>query len=203
MPDRVVVFFDYQNVYGGARRHFHDRWESAQYGHVDPVKLAQHLAQDSPFDRELTQVRIYRGQPDATKQSVSYGASRRQHAVWERDPLVHLTTRPLRYPQNWPDERAQEKGIDVQLSLDFAMLAVQGAYDVGILMSADTDLKPALEYVAAMNGNQGPRAEVAAWSSEGQHSSRLSIRGTKLYCHWVNETTYQRVQDTTEYTKDT
>ncbi|MEU9126542.1 NYN domain-containing protein [Kitasatospora sp. NPDC048540] len=204
MADRVIVFFDYQNVYGGARRQFHSHWEPPECGHVDPVALAHHIAKDSPYDRELTQIRIYRGQPDSTKQPGSYGASRRQHAVWQRDPLVHLVTRPLRYPQNWPAERAQEKGIDVQLALDFAGLAFQGLYDVGIMMSADTDLKPALEYVVGLSpNNRKPRAEVAAWSAKGQHSPRLSIPGASLYCHWVGEDVYKRVKDTTEYTKTT
>ncbi|WP_280727791.1 NYN domain-containing protein [Kitasatospora sp. MAA4] len=201
------MFFDYQNVYMGARRRFHDAWEPAPCGQFDPVELAQYIARDSPFDRELAQVRIYRGQPDSTKQPGSYGASRRQHARWQRDPLVHLVTRPLRYPQNWPNqqpgERPQEKGIDVQLTLDFAVMAARGQYDVGIMMSTDTDLKPALEFVADLTRQDGkPRAEVAAWSAAGQHSPRLSIAGKPpLYCHWVGEDIYRRVKDTTDYTK--
>ncbi|MFJ2778566.1 NYN domain-containing protein [Kitasatospora sp. NPDC087315] len=201
MPDRVIVFLDYQNVYGGARRRFHSHWEPSACGHVNPVALAQHITRDSPYDRQLTQVRIYRGQPDATKQPGSYGASRRQHAMWQRDPLVHLVTRPLRYPQGWPADPAQEKGIDVQLAVDFVALASQDAYDIGIMMSADTDLKPALEFVAALNNNRKPRAEVAAWSSAGQHSPRLSIPGTSLYCHWVGDAVYRQVRDTTDYAK--
>jgi hypothetical protein len=49
--------------------------------------------------------------------------------------------RPLRYPKAWPAERAQEKGVDVALAVDFVMLAVTGAHDVGILVSTDTDLR--------------------------------------------------------------
>ncbi|MGH7745528.1 MAG: NYN domain-containing protein, partial [Candidatus Dormibacteria bacterium] len=64
MADRVVVFVDYQNVYRLARSTFHDHALDPHWcGQVDPVKLALHLVSDSPFDRELTQVRIYRGQP--------------------------------------------------------------------------------------------------------------------------------------------
>ncbi|MFD8896347.1 NYN domain-containing protein [Streptomyces ardesiacus] len=202
MSDRVVVFYDYQNTYMQARRLYHPSWEDWSKGQFDPVALAQHLATDSPYDRHLHQVRIYRGQPDATRQPGSYGASRRQHAQWESDPLVKLVTRPLRYPSAWPTERAQEKGIDVQLTLDFAVMATRGEYDVGIMMSADTDLKPALEYVAELMASRGrPRAEVAAWSIQGQHCRRLAISGRNLYCHWIGEDVYKKVQDKTDYTR--
>jgi hypothetical protein len=66
-------------------------------GQVDPVKLGHHLAADSPFSRELTQVRIYRGQPDGKLDPRGYAASRRQHATWQRSPLTALVTRPLRF----------------------------------------------------------------------------------------------------------
>lgn len=42
---------------------------------------------------------------------------------------------------------------------------MQDEYDVGILMSTDTDLKPALEGVTQLTNR---RAEVAAWSSPRQ-----------------------------------
>ncbi|MER6554600.1 NYN domain-containing protein [Streptomyces sp. NPDC001725] len=201
MSDRVVVFYDYQNTYMQARRLYHERWEGWNKGQFDPVALAQHLAADSPYGRHLHQVRIYRGQPDASRQPGSYGASRRQHAQWERNPLVKLVTRPLRYPTAWPQERAQEKGIDVQLSMDFAVMATRGEFDVGIMVSADTDLKPALEYVAELTASRGrPRAEVAAWSVDGQHCRRLAIKGRNLYCHWVGEDIYKTVRDDTDYT---
>ena len=170
-----------------------------------PIKLAEHLAQDSPFDRELTQVRIYRGQPDGKLDPHGYAASRRQHAAWRLSPLVRLTTRPLRYPAGWPErslpgERPAEKGIDVALTLDFAVMAVRGEYDVGILMSTDTDLKPALEFVAGLTNEHGrPRAEVASWSGPGQNNRRLAIKTRNLYCHWIGEETYRKIADSTDY----
>jgi hypothetical protein len=152
----------------------------------------------------LTQVRIYRGQPDSRRDPRGYGASRRQHAEWVKSPLVNLTVRALRYPYGWPKEsqpgeRPQEKGIDVALAMDFALMAVRREYEVGILMSTDTDLKPALEYVAGLTGDGGPRAEVAAWSGTAQYSRRLSIKTRKLYCHWVDEAAYRSIADPRDY----
>jgi uncharacterized LabA/DUF88 family protein len=208
VPDRVVVFLDWQNVYRGAREAYcalqSPHWE----GQVDPVTLGRHLADDSPYDRRLKQVRIYRGQPDASKDRKGYAACSRQVGIWRQSPLVHVTTRTLRYPQGWPNplqpgDRPQEKGIDVALAIDYVVMAVQDEYDVGILMSTDTDLKPALEAVAALKPTHGKRAEVAAWSVAGRHDRRLAIPGRNLYCHWMGEIVYNRIVDATDYSKGT
>ena len=201
---RVVVFLDWQNVYKGARETYCAFGAPHWQGQVDPVALGEHLAADSPFDRELHEVRIYRGQPDGKLDPRGYAASRRQHAAWQRSPLVTLITRPLRYPRGWPvtsapGERPQEKGIDVALALDFALMAVRGEYDVGILMSTDTDMKPALEAVAGMSHSPGPRAEVASWSIAGRHNRRLAIPSRNLYCHWIDKGAYDRIADSTDY----
>jgi uncharacterized LabA/DUF88 family protein len=207
LPDRVVVFLDYQNVYRGARRTFHAADDLYWCGQVDPLRLARHIVADSPFDRELAQVRVYRGQPSGKFDPKGYGAARRQVAAWHTSPLVQTVTRPLRYPERWPHgsppgDRPQEKGIDVALTLDFVVMALRGEYDVGVLFSTDTDLKPALEFVADLtNLNGTPRAEVAAWSGRGQHNKRLAIKTRNLYCHWIGESTYQAVADHTDYTK--
>lgn len=208
MSDRVIVFFDWQNVYRGAREAFHSHGDPHWCGQIDPVVIAQMLAADSPFDRELAEVRIYRGRPDNTRDAKSYAACIRQVSSWRRSPLVDVTLRTLRYPPGWPDShesgaKPQEKGIDVALAIDFVMMAVEGKYDVGILISTDTDLKPALEVVANLtNTRGGPRAEVAAWSrSSQQHSRRLSISNRKLYCHWLDKSAYDAAADTTNYSR--
>lgn len=161
----MVVFLDWQNLYKGAREAFCTLHAAHWQGQVDPVALAKHLAADSPFNRELKQVRIYRGQPDSILDPKGFSASSRQAAAWQRSPLVDLTMRTLRYPKGWPAssrlaERPQEKGIDVALAIDYVVMAVRREFEVGILMSTDTDMKPALEAVAqltATQGHDGPR----------------------------------------------
>lgn len=67
-------------------------------------------------------------------------------------------------------------------------------------MSTDTDLKPALEYVARLNRARAkPRAEVAAWSGENMRNRRLSISGGKLWCSWLSVDAYEAVRDKTNY----
>ncbi|MGH8835720.1 MAG: NYN domain-containing protein [Actinomycetes bacterium] len=205
MSDRVIVFLDWQNVYMGARETFctlaAPHWE----GQVNPVQLAQHLTDDSPYDRTLNQVRIYRGRPDAAVDTKGYAACLRQAGIWEQSALVKTIMRTLRYPRGWPTAHAtgtrpQEKGIDVALAVDFVTMAVRREYDIGILMSTDTDLKPALEFVAELTRARGsPRAEVSAWSAPGQYNRRLSISSRNLYCHWVSEHIYSQVSDHTNY----
>jgi uncharacterized LabA/DUF88 family protein len=204
MTDRVVVFLDWQNVYRGAREAFcgyaAPHWE----GQVHPLALGQLIAADSPFDRQLHQVRVYRGQPDATRDPRGYAANARQVAAWRKSPLVQVTMRTLRYPYGWPNshqpgEKPQEKGIDVALAIDFVSMAVAGEFEVAVLMSTDTDLKPALEAVARLTPTQGVRAEVASWSSPVGHSRRLSISSRRLYCHWLGKDTYDQIVDATNY----
>jgi hypothetical protein len=78
-------------------------------------------------------------------------------------------------------------------------MAVRGEYDVGILMSTDTDMKPALEAVVSMAQSSGPRVDVAAWSAPGRLSRRLAIGSRNLYCHWVGKDVYDRIADPTDY----
>ena len=204
MTDRVVVFLDWQNVYKGAREAFCSYGAPHWEGQVQPLALGRLVAADSPFDRQLHQVRVYRGQPDATRDPKGYAANARQIATWRRSPMVDVTVRTLRYPRGWPSshrdgEKPQEKGIDVALAIDFVTLAVAGEYEVGVLMSTDTDLKPALEAVARLTPTRGVRAEVAAWSSAAGHSRRLSISSRRLYCHWLGKDAYNQVADPSDY----
>lgn len=120
----------------------------------------------------------------------------RQIAFWSRSARVQVVARPLRYPHGWPAKKPEEKGIDVSIAVDFVLMAARGDYDVGILMSADTDLKPALEAVVDLGA---ARVEVAAWSSQYGHSRRLAISGRSLWCHWLDESEYRQVEDTRDY----
>lgn len=201
MAARVAVFLDYQNVYMGARSAFHPYGSPSQNGQIDPHRLGRLLASKGPpgVDREFSEVRVYRGQPDSAKDPRGYAANDRQCSHWRTQPKTKVTTRTLRYPRAWPEERAQEKGIDVQLAIDLVAGAVRSEYEVGILMSTDTDLKPALEFVRDVQSDLYPRCEVAAWSSPDGYSRRLSIPGRQIWCHWLDEADYRSVADSTNY----
>jgi uncharacterized LabA/DUF88 family protein len=199
---RVVIFVDYQNVYRRARDAFHDhRTDPFWIGQVNPVSLGNLIVRLSgESNRSLQQVRMYRGMPNASKDQTGYAAARRQIADWERSPLVHVTSPPFRYPADYPSTRPQEKGIDVQIAVDFVMMAVRDEYHVGIIMSNDTDLRPPLEEILALNRQT---VEVAAWSPPFAQRRRLSVPGVPLRCHWINQIEYENVRDNNDYTNRT
>jgi uncharacterized LabA/DUF88 family protein len=198
---RVIVFLDYQNVYNGAREAFDLRADPSRYGQIDPLRLAELIVARHPEESHLDGVRLYRGRPDSAKQPQAYGANMRQSDAQEKRGrgLVKVITRTLRYPHDWPSTPAQEKGMDVALAVDFVTMAVSGAYDIGVLMSTDTDLVPALEAVFEIDGRSYPRCEVAAWSRPGAYSRRLHVPGKKLWCHWLKPEDYAAVEDLTDY----
>lgn len=207
MPDkprqRLILFLDAQNFYRGARRAFFSPQDSSVCGQIDPMKLAELLCSlrkqpDNTEDTIAHEVRIYTGRPDATKEPKSYAANVKQCNAWAAAgaKVIH---RSLRYPLDWPLSKAQEKGIDVTLAIDFVALAVQGKYDVGVIASSDTDLKPALEFVYSEYGKLcNAKVEVTAWHSLNS-LSRLSIPGAKLWCHWLDRSHYDSIEDNTDY----
>jgi uncharacterized LabA/DUF88 family protein len=198
MADRVAVFLDYQNIWHGARdAFFRGPAVPSPFGNVDPAQLGRMLASRTP-GRVLADVRVYQGMPSSVRDPRSYGASRRRGMAWQSAGAT-VVTNPLRYPPGWPRVPAQEKGTDVALAVDFVVMALSGLYDVGILMSADTDLLPALQAVAAVNGNRRPRCEVAAWLPPGGKASQLRLATVRLWCHYLDMDDYKGVADLTRY----
>jgi len=195
---RLVLFVDNQNFYKGARRAFFPNPISHIDGQFNPVQLGQLIASRpvGGTTRVLHQVRVYTGQPSATKDSKGYAANRRQCATWKKWG-AEVIARPLRYPYDWPTSKSQEKGTDVALAIDFIALAIDGEYDIGVLASADTDLKPALEFVyKRYQGISG--VEVAAWRSPVQ-SVRLFVPGAKIWCDWLHKADFNQIADLTDY----
>jgi len=204
MTDRVMAFIDYRNVYRGARDCFHEPYAPSVAGQTHPILLGEHIVANSPFVRELDSVRVYRGLPSATRDSRANAAFKRQVEAWSDDPRTVVVARTLSYPRGWPNrcqpgEKPQEKGIDVALSVDFVRLALGDQYDVGVVVSTNTDLLPALETVAHSTDK---RVEVAAWSGRSGHNQRLSIEGdAQPWCHWLDREVYERVCDMTNYSR--
>jgi uncharacterized LabA/DUF88 family protein len=191
-----MVFIDYQNVTSTAYDCFPRISRSRQFTHIDPVRLAELIVSRRPFPCELVGVRVYRGRPSPDRQRGAAAVNDIQASEWERDPRVTVVRRPLRYPSGYPVERPQEKGVDVILAIDFVRLAIDHAYDVGILVSHDTDLMPALETVRDLGL---AHVEVSGWS----HCKRLWYPGTRLpWHHELSEGAYQAVCDDTDYLKD-
>ena len=202
MPDEVVVYIDSENTRMGARDaffpggapHFTD-------GQFSPLALGELLIGRAPveFHRKLKEVRVYTGRPDATRHPRNYTAHMNQCAAWESVGAC-VVWKPLRYPPDFPASRPQEKGVDVQLAIDLVTHSFSRYFDVAIVISTDTDLRPALEWVA-WRTDPGPRVELAAWRSPTSNQ-RIHVNAPrKTWCHWLDHDDYRAVRDETDYTR--
>jgi hypothetical protein len=103
-------------------------------------------------------------------------------------PIVRGTTTGVR--------QARAASVSPSVPLD---ATVGLHYDIGIVMSTDTDLVRALEAVCDLQRAWGtPRVEVASW---GPTKKRLRVDGFMVWCHWLDENDYQAVRDQTSYLK--
>ena len=197
MPLRLALFIDGQNAYRRARALFFPSPQSGRDGHFRPMDLGRLIADrggPNGAPCTLSDVRIYSGEPDARRDPRTYAAHRRQTHRWASDGAT-VITRSLRYPRGWPTVPAQEKGIDVALAVDFVKLGIEGDYNVGVMLSTDNDLLPALEVVRGHDPGR-IHVSVAAWSAPGHHQ-RLRLPG--LWCHWLDLADYNAVADQTRY----
>jgi hypothetical protein len=94
--------------------------------------------------------------------------------------------------------RPREKGIDVKLAIDVVRTTLlESDHDVTIVISADTDLLPALELVAERRG--ATSIEVAAWQGPNWSPSPLGLAGQPVRQHLLSRDVYNRVEDTRNY----
>ena len=198
-----MLFVDAQNAYRGAKESFFGNDARSAAGQFDPMKLGKVIeSRGGPSEAPcaLRAVRIYTGRPDAAKDPATYAAHMRQCAAWEAGGAT-VIWRSLRYPRGWPNERAQEKGVDVALAIDFVTLAVAEEFDVGVIMSTDNDFAPALEFV--QNRYPGIRyAAVAGWQGSRQKGNRqIFTRNARVWPHWLTRQDYDAVADWTAYGK--
>ena len=198
---RVMLFIDVQNTYQGARTSFFNGSGPSLSGQFSPMALGRLIeSRGGPegATTTLVEVRSYTGRPDSHRDPKTYAAHMKQCEGWQLDG-VSVIHRGLRYPRDWPTHPAQEKGIDTALAIDFVTMAVDGLYDVGVILSTDTDLVPALEFVQSrFTGDR--HVAVAAWRSPSSRR-RLSIPGTNIWCHWLNRDDYDSVADLTNYNR--
>ncbi|MCE0510829.1 NYN domain-containing protein [Microbacterium sp. KKR3/1] len=209
MAERVVVFFDWQNIYKRAREAFGYDDSPAYKGQADPIDLALLLAgkhaENMGVEVELTQIRIYRGRPTQQHDPRGYNAFQRQAARWSRNNKVRPRFNDLRYPEDWGEPGCaapREKGIDVALAVDLVSMAHNDDMDVAIVMSADYDLVPAIQEVVTrrIHRGVGPVVSVAAWKSEHNgRPLRIRLQSDALWCHWLSEQDFWSVEDDTDY----
>jgi hypothetical protein len=165
---RTSIVVDYQNLHLTG----HGLFESSKHlpRHktlLDPLLFARQLliarnrAQHEGYPAAVLQrVLVFRGQPSPEHDAQGYARSLAQKSHWERDRRVAVTLRPLKYEyQRDATGRLatdhlgrkivlsgpREKGVDVLCALSVMRLVREGATDLVILASSDSDLSPVLD----------------------------------------------------------
>lgn len=100
----------------------------------------------------------------------------------------------------WQDGRetdwnAEEKGIDVLMALAIALGARDNLYDVGVVVSADSDLAPAIDVALAA----GKSIETAMWWSSQHPNRKLRTSGTPFPHHRLDDEVFNWVADPIDY----
>jgi uncharacterized LabA/DUF88 family protein len=200
LEPRAHLFIDYQNVHLTAYNAFGRLGAQPYESLIDPARLAAAIdAERAVTGRPgtISAISVYRGLPSADKEPGANRRNQAQTAQWTRDRRVSVTPRPLKYPPDWPDSPAREKGIDVRLAVDFTRSALLRLADVLILASRDTDLAPALEL--AMEIPDGPTVEVCNWAGTGRLRLGSRSRRPDPWCVFLDEAAYRASLDTRVY----
>jgi hypothetical protein len=180
-------------MYRSARRAFGLEGHPPHFGNFRPIALARVLTQAA--DRELEQARIYTGVPTARRDRKGNAITQRRIAAWINDSpgLIQVFPRPLSYP---PPE-GREKGVDVELAIDLVRLALDDAYDVAVLASADTDLVPAVQFVVERCENK--IVETATWEpapgNEAVTAAPIDIPGGGATRRTIEQRHFDRIAD--------
>lgn len=199
-PQKVAVYFDWQNAYKTAREAFDLLNMPNEHGNFSPYRLARILAAANGRGKtggELVRVEVHRGLPSQRYDPTGYAANRRQSAAWEaeRPGIVIPKLRPLRYPRDYPAEPAVEKGVDVQLAVSAIEASLTKRCHVAIIVSHDTDLLPVPETISRLLG--GHRVETASWSSPS-FQSRLRPKPA-VYHHLISRQVFEAVETPVNY----
>ncbi|WP_053386983.1 NYN domain-containing protein [Leucobacter japonicus] len=195
----VELFIDYQNLHHSAHESFCRSDDDVRDCLIHPMKFAIEVLKKRTNETgqqglSIQAVNLYRGMPNPRKEPRLASAASKQHSAWGRyDPRIKVHTRSLRYPEEWPDAKAEEKGVDVLLAVQLAQAAIAKRADLFIVVTRDTDLIPAVELARDVTPGC---VEVATWYGQ----SKLRISGVKSLI--LGDAAFRASRDTTKYWDD-
>jgi hypothetical protein len=112
------------------------------------------------------------------------------------DRRVKVYSRPLRYPRDWPNSPAREKGVDVMLAVAFVRAALEKHADTLVLASRDTDLMPVLEMAVDLRTVQ---VETCTWTGCSRLRFGRGYSAHRLECTYLDEQAYLSAKDPRSY----
>jgi hypothetical protein len=204
----VAVVIDYQNIHLTAHERFCAEGESPHECLIHPLYLANQILLARKANRTLkahpiepvalTTVRAFRGLPSNKHQPSAYRRNQAQKSEWTKDGRVVVTYRPLRYSfESNGQWRAQEKGVDVQVSLEVLRLVQSGKYGLVILAAHDTDQEPTLEYALELDEVQ--EQHVAIETSGWHQCKRLRVASGSVWHTVLDRGCFERSIDRKPY----
>lgn len=214
---RAAVIIDYQNMMRTGAQLFYP--DAKNYEKVlDPFRFANTLIQVRNEKQKpgmehvsLKRVFVYRGMPNASYQPIPNAYTMAQAAQWNKNFLVNVETRPLKYRHRYSDdgtkerdasgryvfESIQEKGIDVMCALAVVREARKFDIEAVILASHDTDLIPALDEAAQLGQ---AKIETTSWYDTTQRDRCSQLRaGRPMWNTLLNREQYEHCLDPVDY----
>jgi len=138
---RVAVFIDGSNLYFKLRSLIPHKMDFIRYHYRD---LALSTVHD---DEKLSYMGYYVGAVRDTKHTKDHEKTlellKNQQKLF--DQLRHQDVQVVKGYLLERDGRYFEKGVDVRLAVDIVTMAQTKQYDVGVVISSDTDLIPAIQ----------------------------------------------------------
>ena len=195
---RACLLIDYQNIHLTGHNHFCPRDLPRHLSLMHPAPYAEQVQKTRNAKRhhkdpvEIERVIAFRGMPSQRHEPTSNARAQAQRSEWTRSPKVEVIYRPLKYPRRWPDEKAQEKGIDVLLAVELIEQARSGEWDVVILATHDTDLEPA---VAIAEQQDSTTIETTGW----QGAKRLRGGDFKRWHTFLDAASFVHSRDRKNY----
>ena len=182
---RVAVFIDGYNLYHG----MHGRWQR-KYLWLDLEALGRRLIKSS---QTLTVVRYFTA--PVRNDAASLARQKLYLRALQTYPKIDVTLG--RFQEKQPSCRAcgatwrtyEEKETDVSIAVALVEDAVNDLYDVAILISADSDLCPAIRAVRRLSPDKriiavfppGRRADALRRACDGvRHLDEVSLRNSQL-----------------------
>ena len=176
-----MAFFDVQNLFRHAKEAFGDGYHHPNF---EPLKLHRKVAENFGYKTNLT--RFYTGVPPQSESAMWSGYWSNRVLALKRAG-VFVETRKLRYHTETFDDGtikkiAQEKGIDIRISLDLVRCTRKKEFDVAILFSQDQDLGEAVLEVMEIAKEQGRSIKIiSAFPTSSDASTARGIDRTEWF----------------------
>jgi hypothetical protein len=147
-------------------------------------------------------VRVYTGAPSQQRDDQGYRAARKRFDTWkyEGGGKVIVRERNLQYR---PGEKPREKGVDVLLAIELVRFAGAGVFDLGIVLSADKDIVPALELVCDVLGSTAVQS-VSLQAERGYQSApalgvSVTDKRKQISRRLLDRAEYEQIEDLQSY----